>query len=118
MFRGLILNFILNVGIIIRVPDFFYRKWLLIHYSIGFIVFPGGLGTVDELFEVLNLIKTEKIRKVPIVLIDTHYWQPIVQWIMRGVQQGLILEEHKNLIICTDDVDHAIRNIHFIEKNK
>jgi uncharacterized protein (TIGR00730 family) len=83
---------------------FFARKWLLTQYSSGFIVFPGGFGTLDELMEVLTLIQTKKMKKVPIVLIGKDYWHPFMQWVTEeAFPRGLILQEHINLFSVTDD---------------
>lgn len=83
---------------------FFARKWLLTQYSSGFIVFPGGFGTLDELSEVLTLIQTKQMKKVPIALIGKDYWQPFMQWITEeAYPRGLIKMEHLNLFSVTDD---------------
>src|SRR5690606_34188715 len=74
---------------------FFARKWLLTQYSVGFIVFPGGFGTLDELSEVLTLIQTRQMKKVPIVLFGKDYWRPFLQWVREeALPHGLIKEEH------------------------
>jgi len=83
---------------------FFARKWLLTQYSVGFIIFPGGFGTMDELSDVLNLIQTNQMKKVPIVLIGTEYWKPFMQWVTeKALPHGLVKEEHVNLFKITDD---------------
>ncbi len=83
---------------------FFARKWLLIQYSMAFIVFPGGFGTVDELSEVLTLIQTRQMKKVPIVLIGKDYWRPFMQWVTdEAYPRGLIKAEHLKLFSVTDD---------------
>ena len=83
---------------------FFARKWLLTQYSMGFIVFPGGFGTIDELSEVLTLIQTRQMKKVPIVLIGTDYWRPFMQWVTeQAFPHGLIKAEHLKLFSVTDD---------------
>jgi len=87
---------------------FFARKWLLTHYSIAFIIFPGGFGTVDELTEVLTLIQTNKLNKVPIILIGVDYWKSFMKWVTdSAVANGLIPEEHLKLFTITDDLDEA-----------
>ncbi len=87
-----------------EVNYFFARKWLLTQYSIGFIVFPGGLGTIDELSEVLTLIGTSQMKKVPIVLIGKDYWHPFMQWIKdQAYAHGFISEENLQLFKLTDD---------------
>lgn len=83
---------------------FFARKWLLTQYSLGFIVFPGGFGTLDELSEVLTLIQTNQMKKVPIVLMGKSYWEPFLQWLTEhALPLGLIQKEHLALISMTDD---------------
>ena len=83
---------------------FFARKWLLTQYSNGFIVFPGGFGTLDELSEVLTLIQTKQMKKVPIVLVGKDYWRPFMQWITdEAVPRGLVRHEHVKLFSVTDD---------------
>ncbi|MCX6352212.1 MAG: TIGR00730 family Rossman fold protein [Bacteroidetes bacterium] len=92
---------------------FFVRKVMFIKYAQGFVVLPGGLGTLDELFEALTLIQTEKIGKFPIVLIGVAYWQGLFDWI-----KTTMLDEHKNispedmdLIMITDSADKAVEHI-------
>jgi uncharacterized protein (TIGR00730 family) len=83
---------------------FFARKWLLTQYSSGFIVFPGGFGTLDELSEVLTLIQTKQMKKVPIVLVGKDYWRPFMQWITEeALPRGLVRPEHVKLFSITDD---------------
>lgn len=83
---------------------FFARKWLLTQYSSGFIVFPGGFGTLDELAEVLVLIQTKQMKKVPIVLIGKEYWRPFMEWVTQeALPHGLIRREHVSLFSVTDD---------------
>ena len=83
---------------------FFARKWLLTQYSSGFIVFPGGFGTLDELSEVLLLIQTNQMKKVPIVLMGKAYWRPFMQWVTEeALPRGLIHHDHVSLFSITDD---------------
>lgn len=87
---------------------FFARKWLLTQYSSGFVIFPGGFGTLDELSEVLTLIQTNQMKKVPIVLVGKEYWQPFMDWIAHEmVQHNLIVMEHVKLFSMTDDIEQA-----------
>ena len=95
---------------VIVMDNYGARKWLLIHYSIGFAVFPGGFGTLDELTELLTLIQTKLRDKAPIVLIGKEYWQPIMDWIHNSaLKDGLIAKEDVALFTITDDVDEAYR---------
>ena len=83
---------------------FFARKLLLTQYSIGFIIFPGGFGTLDELSEILTLIQTKQMKQVPIVLIGKDFWRPIMEWITQeALPRGLITSEHVQLFKVTDD---------------
>ena len=87
---------------------FFARKWLLTRYSVVFIVFPGGFGTLDELSEVLTLILTSKMKRVPIVLIGEEYWRPFMQWVTQeALKHGTVKEEHIKLFTVTDDLYQA-----------
>ncbi len=95
---------------VIEMDNFPARKWLLIHYSSGFAVFPGGFGTLDELMELLTLIQTKKRVKVPIVLIGVDYWKPFIQWVHESaLKNGLISAEDVNLFTVTDDIEEAYR---------
>lgn len=97
---------------IIHVNTFFIRKWLLINYSCAFIVLPGGIGTADELFEVLNLIVTEKLDKIPIVLVGTSYWQPLIDWYEKsGIAHGLIKNTWQDLLVVVDSVEEVMKTI-------
>lgn len=92
---------------VIHVDDFAFRKWMLIRYSKGFIFFPGGIGTMDELFEMLNLMKYKFIPMSPIVLIGSHYWKPILDWYETAIKQHLIAAHCHNLLKITDDINEA-----------
>jgi len=96
----------------IHVSYFFMRKWLLTRYSVGFVVFPGGIGTMDELFDVLNMVKHHKIPELPIVLIGKEYWQPLISWFEdSALKNGMLNERLTKLFIVTDDLDHAFEVI-------
>jgi uncharacterized protein (TIGR00730 family) len=83
---------------------FFTRKIMFVRYASGFVVFPGGFGTLDETFEALTLIQTGKIRHFPVVLVDTDYWRGLVDWIReRLLAEGKISREDVELICLTDD---------------
>ena len=73
---------------------FFVRKMMFVKYSLAFIIFPGGFGTFDELFEALTLIQTRKIRNFPIVLFGSSYWNGMLQWLRDVVMPGGKISEH------------------------
>jgi uncharacterized protein (TIGR00730 family) len=90
---------------------FFVRKVLLFKYSYAFIGLPGGLGTLDELFEALTLIQTRKIARFPIVLIGTAYWQPLQDLLHRLAIERTIDESDLELLLVTDSVSDALDHI-------
>lgn len=94
---------------------FFVRKVLLLKYSYAFIVLPGGAGTMDELFETLTLVQTGIIKNFPIVLMVSEYWQPLINFLNKMVQEGTISAGDLNLIKITDSADEAIDHIrHYV----
>ena len=96
----------------IEMTHFFSRKWLLVRYAVGFVIFPGGFGTMDELFEIVTLVQCNRMQKVPIILIDVGYWQPLVEWIdHRALAYQLIGPEDTKIITIVDTVDEACRLI-------
>jgi uncharacterized protein (TIGR00730 family) len=83
---------------------FFARKVMFVRYASGFVGFPGGFGTVDELFECLTLIQTGKVRNFPVVLMGTDYWSGLIEWVRgRMLAEGKISPEDLSLISITDD---------------
>src|SRR3954454_23261269 len=88
---------------------FFASKTMFVKYSQGFAVLPGGFGTLDELFEALTLVQTQKVTRFPIVLIGTAYWQGLIDW-MRDTQlaEGTIRQEDIDRLVLTDDVEEAV----------
>jgi uncharacterized protein (TIGR00730 family) len=91
---------------------FFVRKVMLVKYSTAFVVFPGGFGTIDELFEALTLIQTKKITPFPVFLVGVDYWRGLVQWLHGTlVRSGTVSEHDLHLFRVVDDVaeiSHAI----------
>ncbi|HLG04661.1 MAG TPA: TIGR00730 family Rossman fold protein [Gemmatimonadales bacterium] len=85
---------------------FFVRKVLLVKYSFGFVVMPGGFGTMDELFEAATLVQTRKIESFPLILVGTSYWKPLLDFV-RGtlVRAGTIAPEDIDLLTPTDSPD-------------
>lgn len=88
---------------------FFVRKLMLVRYSCGFVVFPGGFGTFDEIFEALTLMQTGKLRDFPVVLMDAAYWTPIVDVLRRQLLgRGAIHEHELDLLRITDSPEEAV----------
>lgn len=89
---------------------FFVRKTMFVKYATAFIVFPGGYGTMDELFEALTLIQTGKVKSFPVVLFGRSYWQGLVDWLSRSVAGvGNIDPADLTLFHVTDDPEEAVR---------
>jgi uncharacterized protein (TIGR00730 family) len=87
---------------------FFARKIMFVRYASGFVVFPGGFGTMDELWEALTLIQTGKIIEFPVVLVGTDYWRGLVDWVGdRMLAEGNISPEDLELWTLTDDPAEA-----------
>ena len=101
------LNEWVDVGVNFRY--FFARKTMFVKYSQGFIVLPGGVGTLDELFEALTLVQTGKITDFPIVLVGSTYWQGLLSWMREtSLVAGTISEVDLDRLILTDDIDEAV----------
>jgi uncharacterized protein (TIGR00730 family) len=91
---------------------FFVRKTCFLKYSDGFVVFPGGFGTLDELFEALTLVQTKKVTSFPIVLVGTRYWSGLVEWIRQTLAaEEKIGNQDPDLFHVTDDPEVAVRAI-------
>ena len=104
------LNEYVDLGVNFRY--FFARKTMFIKYATGFIVLPGGLGTLDELFEAVTLVQTGKVTSFPIVLLGTAYWGPLLAWLRDTcVEQGTISPKDLDLFILTDSVQEAVQAI-------
>ncbi|WP_149184256.1 TIGR00730 family Rossman fold protein [Streptomyces sp. TRM49041] len=98
-----------HVDIGVNFRYFFVRKTMFVKYAQGFVVLPGGLGTLDELFEALTLVQTRKVTRFPIVLFGTEYWSGLVGWLRETViAQGKAAERDLMLFHVTDDVDEAV----------
>ncbi len=101
------LNDYVDIGVNFRY--FFVRKTMFVKYAQGFLVLPGGLGTLDELFEALTLVQTQKVTRFPIVLVGTEYWSGLAAWLRDTVvAQGKASPKDMSLFQLTDDVDEAI----------
>ena len=103
-------NIYIDPDKLITFDYFFVRKVMFIRYSQGFIVMPGGFGTLDELFEALTLIQTKKIGRFPIVLVGTDYWKGLLHWIeeIMLTQEHNVNPEDLNLINLVDTAEEAV----------
>jgi len=101
------LNAWVDVGINFRY--FFARKTMFVKYSQGYVVFPGGFGTFDELFEAITLAQTHKITRFPVILFGSAYWQGLLDW-LRGpvLGEGKVSEQDFAMLHLTDDVQQAV----------
>ena len=91
---------------------FFVRKTMFVKYSEAFVIFPGGFGTLDELFEALTLIQTGKIQNFPVILFGSTYWRGLMDWIKGTLlSDGKISPEDLDLLVVTDDIEEARRTI-------
>jgi len=104
------MNDYVDLGIEFRY--FFVRKTMFVKYSCGFIALPGGFGTLDELFEALTLVQTQKVTSFPVVLMGSEFWGGLMDWIKDSLLgTGKIAPQDLELITVTDDVDEAVRII-------
>jgi len=91
---------------------FFSRKVMLVKYSIAYVIFPGGFGTLDELFEALTLIQTKKVAGVRIFVVGTEFFQPLMDFMKNTLlTEGMIDAEDLDIITLTDDLDHIAEQI-------
>ncbi len=91
---------------------FYARKVMLVKAAEGFVLFPGGFGTLDELFESLTLIQTEKVQHFPVVLCGTDYWGGLVEWMHENpLRHGLISPEDEQLLMMIDDPREAVISV-------
>jgi len=94
----------------LRFKYFFVRKMMFVKYSLGFVIFPGGFGTFDELFEALTLIQTKKIRDFPVVLFGSEYWTGLLKWLGDVVLiDGKIGEHDLKLFHITDSPEEVVK---------
>jgi len=88
---------------------FFVRKVMFVKYSMGYICMPGGFGTLDEFFESLTLMQTQKAFPLPLVLYGTEFWKDLLDWVRHTVlEAGYISEDDLKLVTVTDDIDEAV----------
>ena len=98
---------------------FFTRKVMFVRYASAFVVFPGGFGTMDELFEAATLRQTEKIRYFPIVLVDSDYWSGLVEWLReRMLADGYISPPDVDTLAVCDDLDRVVEIVEDVEHRR
>ena len=98
---------------------FFTRKVMFVRYASAFVVFPGGFGTMDELFEAATLRQTEKIRYFPIVLVGSDYWGGLVDWLRdRMLADGYISPEDVDTLAVCDNIDEVIEIVEDVEHRR
>ena len=91
---------------------FFARKTMFVKYAQGFVFLPGGFGTLDELFEALTLVQTQRVTRFPVVLVGTAYWSGLLDWIRTTqLERGTVSAADIDLIAVVDDVDQAVQMI-------
>lgn len=89
---------------------FFIRKVMFVKYATAYIIMPGGFGTLDELFESVTLIQTQRIKPLPVVLVGTEFWAGIIDWIKSTMlSEGNISEKDLDIFTITDDPDEVLR---------
>ncbi|WP_374404293.1 TIGR00730 family Rossman fold protein [Frankia sp. Cj3] len=104
------LNDWVDLGVTFRY--FFVRKTMFVKYAEAFVILPGGLGTLDELFEALTLVQTRRVTRFPVVLMGSRYWAGLLDWLRTTVAgAGRILPTDLDLVTLTDDVDEAVQII-------
>ena len=100
---------------------FFVRKVMFVKYAQAFVVMPGGVGTLDELFEAITLIQTKKIQKIPIVLFGSEFWSGLLDWMKETLleKEKTINKDDFNNFILVDDIDEAVNIVdnHYKENN-
>ncbi|MDY6801033.1 MAG: TIGR00730 family Rossman fold protein [Bacteroidota bacterium] len=105
-------NLFIDPDKLISFEHFFVRKVMFVKYAQGFIVLPGGFGTLDELFEAITLIQTEKIGRFPIILVGSEYWKGLMDWVKNVIlEEKNISEKDLDLIQIVDTPDEAVDKI-------
>src|SRR3954454_21265578 len=91
---------------------FFARKLMFVRFARAFVIMPGGFGTLDELFESLTLIQTHRIHAFPTILMDSEFWDPLLEWIDRGLEDhGLISPGDKELLVVADEPMQVCKHV-------
>jgi uncharacterized protein (TIGR00730 family) len=100
------------IDLAVTFRHFYARKTMFVKAAEGFVVFPGGFGTADELFEALTLIQTGKVLHFPVVLFDSDYWGELLQWVNGELlPDGMISPDDLDLLFVTDDLDEVVRRV-------
>jgi uncharacterized protein (TIGR00730 family) len=124
-----------SVGLNIRLPEevgpnhhqtvtldfryFFIRKLMFVKYAMAFVILPGGYGSLDELFEALTLMQTNKIKSFPLFLVGSKFWGPLVEWMRTTVvERGLLTTQELELFTVIDDPDELVEQIAWCEQEK
>ena len=124
-----------SVGLNIRLPEeaignayqtvsldfryFFIRKLMFVKYAIAFVILPGGYGSLDELFEALTLMQTNKIKSFPLFLVGSKFWGPLVDWMKTTVmERGLLTPQEFELFRVIDDPDDLVEQIQWCQQEK
>ena len=98
--------------IAVTFTHFYARKTMFVKAAEGFVIFPGGFGTMDELFEALTLIQTGTIGSFPVVLVDSDYWDEMLEWVKEEMlSEGLVSPHDLDLLMVTDDLEDAVERI-------
>lgn len=106
-------NIFIDPDKLINFEHFFVRKVMFVKYAQGFIVLPGGFGTLDEMFEAITLIQTQKIGTFPIILVGSKYWSGLIEWIREVAmeEEGNISEKDLELFTVVDEAQEAVDQI-------
>jgi len=98
---------------------FFLRKLMFVKYAVAFVILPGGFGSLDELFETVTLIQTKKIKRFPIILVDSKFWNPMLDWLRAEViTRGFLSEDELDLLTVIDDPDELVDQIVWCNNEK
>lgn len=92
---------------------FFIRKVMFVKYAVAYVILPGGFGTMDELFEALTLIQTNRIKPFPVIMLGKDYWKDLIAWIRKTMltKHGMIFPDDMDLFQCIDDPAQAVAAI-------
>ena len=98
---------------------FFLRKLMFVKYAVAFVILPGGFGSLDELFEAVTLIQTKRIKRFPLYLVGSSFWNPMLAWLRESVaKRGFISQDEFDLLSVIDDPDELVDQIAWCEKEK